>query len=213
MRIPELILITPELPAAEILRRAGAALEGTRLPEGRVAVQLRAWHLDAAERHALGEALRALTRTHGVALLVNGDLELASALEADGVQLPERGPSVERARARLAPGTLIGASRHDAAGVTAAAREGASFALLSPVYDVPGKGPALGLEAFARIAKHSPIPVIALGGVQREHVAGLLAAGAVGIAVIRPAFDADDPGRATRALLDALAAASSVASA
>lgn len=202
MSVPELTLITPELPAAELLRRASVAL--ARVEPGRVALQLRARHLNEGERRRVGEQLRELTRAHGVALVVNGELALARELHADGVQLPERGPTVAEARAMLGPEALIGASRHDLPGVTAAAREGASFVLLSPVYDVPGKGKALGLAAFARIALSSPLPVIALGGLRRDRVPAVLTAGATGIAVIREVFDAEDPGLATRDLLEAL---------
>lgn len=207
MNVPALTLITPELPPGEIMRRARAALGAAGTDAGRVAVQLRAPHLDRQALRQLGKSLRAITRAHGAALLVNADLELASILEADGVQLPERGPSVAEARAHLGPRALIGASRHDPAGVATAAREGASFVLLSPLYEVPGKGPALGLEAFAHIARGSAIPVVALGGVRREHVAAVLDAGAVGIAVIREVFDSADPAAAARQLLLALAEA------
>jgi thiamine-phosphate pyrophosphorylase len=205
--IPELTLITPELPAEEILRRSRAALSGASVETANVALQLRARHLDPRVVRELAEALRELTRTRGVALVINADLELALAVAADGVQLPERGPSVEQARARLGVARLIGVSRHDADGVASAARAGASFALLGPVHDVPGKGPALGVEAFGRIAAASSIAVIALGGLHQERIPPLYAAGAAGIAVIREVFDAPDPGQATELLLSALAAA------
>jgi thiamine-phosphate pyrophosphorylase len=207
--VPELTLITPELPAAELLRRVGAALAG--VAAGRVALQLRAKHLDQDERRRVGEQLRELTRHRGVALLVNDEPALARALDADGVQLPERGTTIEAARAELGPQALIGASRHDLEGVTAAAREGASFVLLSPVYEVPGKGPALGVGAFASLVQACAVPVIALGGLRHDRIATVLSAGAAGIAVIREVFDAAEPGIATRELLEALSRARSSA--
>jgi thiamine-phosphate pyrophosphorylase len=205
--VPELTLITPELPAEEVLRRSRAALSAASVPTGRVALQLRARHLDPRGVRELAESLRELTRTRGAALLVNGDLDLACAVAADGVQLPERGPSVAQAHARLGASALIGASRHDASGVAGAAAAGATFVLLGPIFGVPGKGPPLGIEAFGRIAANTPIPVIALGGLHRERVPPLYAAGAAGVAVIREVFDAPDPAHATDALLGALAAA------
>lgn len=201
---PALTLITPELPAEQILMRAQAALEGASAAPGVIALQLRARHLEPGALRALGASLRELTARHGARLLVNGDLELAASLAADGVQLPERGPGVQQARTQLGPRALVGASRHDAAGVAAAARDGATFALLSPVYEVPGKGPPLGLDGFGRIARASAIPVIALGGVRAENAPELLAAGAAGVAVIREVFEAADPALATARLLAAL---------
>ena len=198
----DLYLITPELEPGELLARVRSALAGT--PPGRVALQLRAGHLDAAGRRALGHELRALTRACGTALIVNAEVELARDLGAEGVQLKERGPTVAETRARLGRGPWIGASRHDRAGVQRAAAEGADFATLSPVFAVPDKGDPLGWEGFAAIARTAALPLFALGGVRAEQAAQLCAEGARGIAVIREVFDAAEPAAATAALLAAI---------
>ena len=125
----DLYLITPELPSDRIERAVAQALErAVRLQScGRVGVQLRAKHLDAIARNVLGVQLRARTRAAGAALLVSGDLGLCGALDADGVQLPEHGPSVAEVRACLGADVLIGASRHDLPGIVRAqARPAAS---------------------------------------------------------------------------------------
>ena len=207
MSVPALTLITPELSAEEIERRVRCALAYER--SERIAVQLRARHLSDGERARVGGVLAELCRVRGAALIVNADLELARALDADGVQLPERGPSVEHAHAVLPPGRLIGASRHDAEGARAAALAGASFVLLAPVYDVPGKGPPLGIAGLRRIAAASTVPVIALGGIDQSRVAEVAAAGAAGIAVMREVFEAPDLALASSELLAALDAARS----
>ncbi len=197
--------ITPERSLAEIAASAERLLAAA--PPGRVGVQLRAAHLPAAERDALARRLRALTRARGAALLLNAELALAMAVDADGVQLPERGPPVAEARARLGPAALIGASRHDLSGVLAAAREGASFVTLSPVFAVPGKGAALGLEGFAAIAGQSPIDVLALGGVDASSAGALIERGACGLAAIRGLLQSEQPDASLRVLLAAIDAA------
>ena len=102
----DLYAITGERSPAEIERGAQRALA---VPEaGRVGTLLRASHLNASEQRALGRALRELTRERGAKLLVSADLALCEELEADGAQLPERGPSIAEARARLGPARLIG---------------------------------------------------------------------------------------------------------
>jgi thiamine-phosphate pyrophosphorylase len=202
----DLYLITPELPSDRIERAVAQALErAVRLQSGgRVGVQLRAKHLDAIARNVLGVQLRARTRAAGAALLVSGDLGLCGALDADGVQLPEHGPSVAEVRACLGADVLIGASRHDLPGIVRAQREGASFATLSPICASPGKGPPLGFEALARIAGAVELPVFALGGIGVREAPQALAAGAHGLAVIRSVLGADDPARAVEQLLACL---------
>jgi thiamine-phosphate diphosphorylase len=195
----DLYAITPER-APNAIERGVAQLLAT--PQAaRIAVLLRAKHLSLLERRALGRALRALTAHHGAALLVSAELELCAELDADGIQLPEIGPSITEARSALGSTRLVGASRHDAAGLALAAAHGASFATLSPVFASPHKGEPLGAAQFAALTGQAALPVVALGGIDPQHVAGLVRSGAAAIAVIRGVFDHNDPGAAARAYL------------
>jgi thiamine-phosphate diphosphorylase len=199
----DLLLITPDLEPREILRRIELALRASPAPE-RIAVQLRAKQLAREPRHALARALRVLTIERGAQLLINGELELALDIGADGVQLPEHGCGVQEARAALGPTLLVGGSRHDLAGVRHAARDGASFVTLSPIFGVPDKHPPLGLAVLTRVAAQSAIPIIALGGLTAERAAAVIRAGAHGLAVIRHGLGSDDPGAAVCGLLHAI---------
>lgn len=194
----ELLLITPDREPEAILAQSRRALAAPGVEAGRVALQLRSKQLPADVRAELGRALQTLCRAHGAPLLVNADLDLARQLAAAGVQLPEHGPAIAEVRATL-PGCWIGVSRHDEAGVRAAA--GADFVLVAPVFAVPGKGPALGLERFAALAALSPVPVVALGGIDAATAAAARAAGASAVAVMREVYDAADPARAVDALI------------
>ena len=196
----DVYLITPAQSATELLARSAAAL--VDVPEGRVGLQLRAKHLPTSELTDLAHALRALTHKLGVALLISTDLELARAVGADGVQLPESGPSVELARAALGSAALIGASRHDAVGLHAAAQWGASFATLSPVFSVVDKGEPLGVPGFVAATRTTTLPIFALGGINALRAGELVDAGAHGVAIIREVFDAARPADALHALLD-----------
>jgi thiamine-phosphate diphosphorylase len=198
----DLYLITPELAPDRIEHAVTRALEGA--PRGRIALQLRAKHLHASARRALGERLRVLTHSAGAALLVNAELALCTALDADGVQLPEHGPSVAVARDTLGPNALIGASRHDFVGVAHACAQGASFATLSPICASPGKGEPIGFDALERVARAVALPVFALGGLGLAEIPRALGAGAHGIAVIRSVLAHDDPAHAVAELLAGL---------
>ncbi len=178
--------------AARALLRAG----------GRdAALLLRDRALPADEYAALVAALLPICRRAGALLLVHGSAEMARLSGADGVHLPE-GADVAAARAALGAGAWIGASRHDAAGVAGAARAGADYVTLGPVFATPGKGAPMGIDAFAAIARSSPVPVVALGGVTARNAGACLAAGAAAVAAIRGAW-AGDPGGNARGLLAA----------
>lgn len=200
----DLLLITDGRP--ELVERIARALQYAE--PGRVAVALREPERKTAELVALGHALRAVTDARGALLLVNDRVDIALAVDADGVHLPEAGFAPRVARQLLGSHALIGVSRHDPAGLLEASAQGADYATLSPVHAVAGKATPLGIEGFASCAALSALPLYALGGVRIADVASLLAAGARGIAVIREVLAAGDPAGQVRRLLDAAARSS-----
>ena len=193
----DLILITDEGP--ELLTRLTRALSA--VPARRVAVQLRVRQSSTRAMLELAQQLRTLTRSLESTLLINERIDVALAVEADGVQLPEAGLPVEVARKLLGSQRWVGVSRHDLKGLFEAARQGADYATLSPIHEVEGKGAALGISGFARTIAAARLPVYALGGVRAVDVAELRQSGARGVAVIREVLSAPDPALATSELL------------
>jgi thiamine-phosphate pyrophosphorylase len=171
---------------------------------GQVAILLREPQLKTAELFALGRKLREVVDKSGTFLLVSDRVDVALAIDADGVQLPESGFAPDIARALLGPHAIVGVSRHERVALEAAAARSADYATLSPVHEVAGKGKPLGLSGFAAEAAHAPLPVYALGGVRLQDVEPLLAAGAHGVAVMREVLSAPDPRASTTRLLAAL---------
>jgi thiamine-phosphate pyrophosphorylase len=117
-------------------------------------------------------------------VLLNDRTDVALACGAAGVHL--RGNSVSPARIRsiAPPGFMIGVSCHSVDEVRRADDEGASFAVLAPIFATPGKGPALGIGPLREAARVARIPVLALGGITEARVQECMAAGAAGIAGI-----------------------------
>lgn len=186
--LPGRYLITPEpdtdTPFLDHLEQALTA--GIRL------VQLRSHDLPEAALEALAARALALVHRHGGRLLLNGDPALARRVGADGVHLSAarlRSLHPEAVSAlRTGPGGfLVAASCHDAAELSQAAAIGADFAVLAPVAATrthPDARP-LGWDAFADLARGTPLPVYALGGMGEADLAVAQAHGAQGIAAIR----------------------------
>lgn len=155
-----------------------------RLADGVEMVQLRERDLSARELHDLAGSVMRLANPHGTRILINDRLDVALSVGAHGVHL--RGHSVTPSEIRrIAPdGFQIGVSCHSQEEVRRAAVEGASFAVLAPIYPTKGKGPALGLGALRKATQSVRIPVLALGGITAERMAECQEAGAAGIAGI-----------------------------
>ncbi len=171
---------------------------------GVTAVMLREKDVSHAERLELGAAVAAACRSGGALFLVNGDIEAACELAADGVHLGYRARSVAAARAELAQGSLVGRSTHDAAELDDAHADGVDYVTFGPIFDTPSKRGLVaprGLDALERAVRRlAPMPVIALGGVGPGTVADVRARGAAGVAAIRALLDTPDEAAAARAL-------------
>jgi thiamine-phosphate pyrophosphorylase len=201
MVVPSLVLVTDRNATAG--RDLGDVVAAA-LDAGLPAVQLRDRDLPGRPLLALAECLRGLTERAGALLLVNDRVDVAVAVGADGVHLGGASMPVEVARRLLPVHALVGVSTH---AVREVATVTADFAFFGPVHATPSKaafGPPQGVARFREAIAAARIPVIAIGGITRVHIPDLLAAGAAGVAVIRAILSAEDPGRATRALLGAV---------
>jgi len=118
-------------------------------------------------------------------LLISDRVDVALAVGADGVNLPEAGLPPGAAR-RLLGRAVIGRSVHSLAGAKEAEQEGADFLLFGPVrasVSHPG-APAQGLDRLGTIARAVSIPVVAIGGLDLDSVSACVAQGARGLAAI-----------------------------
>jgi thiamine-phosphate pyrophosphorylase len=182
----------------------GRDLEGVvaqALDAGLPAVQLRDKDLPGRMLFELAERLRVATRRTGALLFVNDRVDVARAVDADGVQLGASTLPVDVARTLLPPGALVGESTH---ALDEVRDTRADFVVFGPIYDTPSKrayGPPQGNRVYDALAA-APVPLIAIGGIEPAAAARLRAAGVHGVAVIRAILEAPDPAAATRALLN-----------
>lgn len=190
--LPIVILVTDvaQVPRGELrarLERASAL--GASRCRG-LAVQLRDPALDGRALWDWGLELSRAVKRIGARLWINDRMDLAMALDADGVHLGRKSVATEEARRLLGPDVLITRSAHSVGEVLEVARYGADAALLSPIYPSPGKGPSLGVSALTRAKQELDaaglgMGLFALGGVDAKNAEACLAAGADGIAVVR----------------------------
>jgi thiamine-phosphate pyrophosphorylase len=159
-----------------------------RLPKGAVVVY-RAF--GAADAEATAAALRRITRARGLRLLIGADEGLAARVRADGVHLPERLAHRIVPAKRGHPGWLVSVAAHSAVAIGKARR--ADAVVISAVFPSrsASAGVALGVLRFARLARTSWAPVIALGGINRKNAPRLLSTGAAGLAAIDGLVGAD----------------------
>ncbi|MBM7076905.1 thiamine phosphate synthase [Micromonospora humida] len=158
---------------------AGAVRGGVRW------VVLREKDLPRAERAALAVDLRAVLTQAGGTLIVAGP----DPLDGDAVHLPAAGPYPPPAVG------LVGRSCHAAAELARLGTE--DYVTLSPVWPTrskPGYGPPLRPDKLRDLIRRSPVPVLALGGIETpEQVTACVDAGAVGVAVLGAVMRAADP--------------------
>ena len=173
------------------------------------AVQLREKDLSPRALIEFATQLRRVTAAAGALLFINDRVDVALAVDADGVHLPSRSLPVAVVRRILGPQKWIGVSTHSLEDVEAAAGGGADFVTFGPVFPTPSKlryGEPVGLEKLAEAARHSPLPVFAVGGITPNRIGSVFAAGAHGVAMISSIMSHRDSRSAARVCLDAIEA-------
>lgn len=197
-------------PVLGLETRVEAALAaGVRLVQYRAkpdATAVDGTPLDDAARLQQARALRQLCSRHGALFIVNDRIDLALAVEADGVHLGQGDLPPAIARQLLGPGRLIGRSTHRIEQLRQAVADGCDYVGVGPVNATPtkpGRVP-VGLSYVQQAAAESPIPMFAIGGIELANLAAVLQAGAQRVAVVRAITEALDPQAAARALLEGL---------
>ncbi|WP_126663822.1 thiamine phosphate synthase [Haloterrigena salifodinae] len=178
-------------------------------------VQLREKDTDARWRYELGLELRELTAEADVDLIVNDRVDVAEAIDADGVHVGQSDLPVGVARDLLGPEAIVGCSTATVEEALEAEAAGADYLGVGTVYgttskDVDRYKNGVGPERIAEIVDAVSIPVVGIGGVTADNAGPVVEAGATGVAVISEIAAADDPRAATAALADAVETAKGV---
>ena len=174
------------------------AKEGSRAPDGQP--------ITDAVRLEQASALRQLCSRYGALFLVNDRIDLALAVDADGVHLGQGDLPPALARQLLGPERLIGRSTHAISQLRQAVADGCDYVGVGPVNATPtkpGREP-VGLDYVRQAAAERSIPLFAIGGIEPGNLAAVQAAGAERVAVVRAITEAPDPAQASRELITML---------
>ncbi|MBR4827052.1 MAG: thiamine phosphate synthase [Bacteroidales bacterium] len=168
-------------------------------------VQLREKDADTREFVALGLRLKELLAPLGVPLIINDRIDVALAVDADGVHIGQSDMPYEIARKLLGPGKIIGLSVENLDEVIQANALDVDYIAVSPVYGTPTKtdtAEPFGLEGLREAVELTRHPVVAIGGMNERTAADVFAAGADGIAVVSAICSALDPQSSARILAE-----------
>ncbi len=178
---PPLYLITDTqiagLSHIKIVRRA--------IDAGIRTIQLREKNLPKKEIYNMAISIRHITIAHKVLFIVNDYVDIALAVNADGVHLGQEDMPVEDARRIMGKGKLIGISTHRIDQAIKAQEGGADYIGFGPMFHTTTKdaGNPKGIIALRKIRAHIGIPIVAIGGITWENVNEILNSGAEAVAV------------------------------
>lgn len=199
------VLLTEALCARPWEEVARAVVAG-----GADAIQVREKTMEGGPLLGRTRGLIEIARPAGVAVIVNDRLDVALAAGADGVHLGTDDLPIAEARRQAGGDLVIGASTHDLDEARAAIEAGADACGVGAMFasslkpDRTPSGPAY-LAAF--VERYPDVPHLAIGGVTAARVPELRSAGARGVAVSTAVCGAEDPEAETRAIVEAMAAA------
>lgn len=131
--------------------------------------------------------IRKMTKEAGVTFIVNDDIDLAMIVEADGVHIGQDDLPIEKVRELVGEEMIIGISTHCPEDAQQAVKDGADYIGVGPVFKTATKKDAcdpVGLDYLEYVAKHIPIPFVAIGGIKLNNISEVVKKGAECIAII-----------------------------
>ncbi len=159
-------------------------------------VQLREKDLSTGDLYSLAKEIREITERKGANLIINDRVDIAIAVDADGVHLGWQSLKIDVVRRMIGQDKIIGFSAHSLEEAERAENSGADYISISPIFDTVNKDyfiKPLGVGEIGKIKEQINIPVIALGGINENNVNKVLKNGADGIAVMSTILRSDSP--------------------
>ncbi len=170
---------------------------------GATIVQYREKNASTRKMIEEARALSAMCREHHVPFIVNDRLDVALAVDADGVHVGQEDMPASTARKLIGKEKILGVSAENEEQARTAIADGADYLGVGTVFPTATKSDAgipIGLDGVERIVRISKVPVVGIGGISASNAAEVIRAGAIGVAVISAIVNAEDVELATREL-------------
>ena len=173
------------------------------LVNGATFLQIREKDLDANAFEAEAAKLNELCHRYHVPYVVNDSVEIALAIDADGVHVGQSDIKGRNIRGLIGPDKILGISAGTVEEAIAAEKAGADYIGVGAVFGTSTKKNTrnLSVEKLQEICHAVSIPVVAIGGINATNLMELSGSGVDGVAVVSAIFGAEDPGKATAQLL------------
>ena len=188
----ELLGLKDEVKAASKAIRGGARI-----------IQLRDKHHSKGELLAVAQKLKDLCHKSDALLIINDHLDIALAAGADGLHIGQTDLPLSVVRRELPIDKIVGCSTTTLAQAQEAEAEGADYIAVGSIFPSPTKGSTtvVGLEGLRQIRHGISIPLVAIGGINKDNIAQVMAAGADSAAVISAVLAQQNVKTATRQLV------------
>lgn len=190
----ELYFVTDEsVPTNELLRIVEEAVKG-----GVTIVQLREKHTRGKIFYEKAYQLKQLLKKYQVPLIINDRVDIALAIDADGVHIGQKDLPLTAVKKIVPPSMIVGVSASNIKDALEAEKNGADYIGVGAVFPTKTKEDAtlVGKEKLATIIKSVNIPVVAIGGIHIDNLSEIAGNGAAGIAVVSGIMKADNPQKA-----------------
>ena len=178
---------------------ARLAIEG-----GADVIQLRDKTASSRKLYEDAMAIREITRAANVIFIVNDRLDIALAVDADGVHVGQEDLPATIARQLIGKNKILGVSAETLEQAIQADKDGADYLGVGPIFEArstkPDAGEPLGLLLLKQVHQQCQAPIIAIGGINSSNAREVIRSGADGIAVISAVVAADDVAVASREL-------------
>ena len=174
-----------------MVKTAELAIEG-----GATIVQLRAPQWKKRRRYECALALKDVLHAYHVPLIIDDDLDIALACNADGVHVGQKDLPVHIVRKFLGPDKIVGLSINNEQQMLAVDPNVVDYVGVGPVFSTttkPDAEAAIGIDGLAKLMKSCPVPAVAIGGIKNHHIAEIATTGVQGIAVVSAICGQNDP--------------------
>lgn len=166
-------------------------------------VQLREKDCCTRDMIEMGRRILTVCRAHKVPLIINDRLDVALAVDADGIHVGQEDMPVPIARKLLGPKKILGVTAHTVEETLKAIEEGADYIGAGPIFVTATKadaGQPIGLEGLKKIAAACSVPIVAISGINVANAEAVIRAGAAGVAVVSAIVSAEDVEEAAKKL-------------